>query len=137
MGSIPRAAALLTALGALPFLAGALMAMLGWEFHYKSGQDILASYSWVIMSFMGGCLWGFAAKAETDGLKWYGISVLPALYAFFVSDHGLLLLAAGFVALLGLDWLFQRAGLAPIWWMRLRIPVSLVVILCLVIGAIQ
>ena len=40
-------------------------------------------------------------------------------------------LAAGFVGLLGLDWSFWRQGLAPEWWMRLRILLTAIVVLCL------
>jgi hypothetical protein len=37
----------------------------------------------------------------------------------------------GFIGLLGLDWMFWRQGLAPPWWMRLRVGLTFVVVLCL------
>jgi hypothetical protein len=40
-------------------------------------------------------------------------------------------LIAGFVGLLGLDWLYGRQGLTPTWWMPLRSLLTLVVVLCL------
>src|SRR6056297_1913970 len=40
-------------------------------------------------------------------------------------------LVAGFVGLLGLDWMFRRQGLAPHWWMRLRLLLTAVVVVCL------
>ena len=40
-------------------------------------------------------------------------------------------LMAGFVLLLGLDFMFWQQGLAPRWWMRLRIGLTAVVLACL------
>ncbi len=54
----------------------------------------------------------------------YALSVIPALWAFFMTGGGpvaaAMNLMAGFVGLLLLDWFFWRAGLTPEWWMRLR-----------------
>ena len=54
---------------------------------------------------------------------------------FFLPGDGLagdaLALLAGFVGLLALDWAFAWAGLAPAWWMRLRIGLTAVVAACL------
>ena len=38
---------------------------------------------------------------------------------------------AGFLGILGLDWMFQRQGLAPEWWMSLRLVLTAVVLLSL------
>jgi uncharacterized protein (DUF983 family) len=43
-------------------------------------------------------------------------------------------LGIGFVALLLLDFMFQRWELAPPWWMILRVQLTLVVLICLGIG---
>ncbi|MEO0918937.1 MAG: DUF3429 domain-containing protein, partial [Pseudomonadota bacterium] len=40
---------------------------------------------------------------------------------------------AGFIALLGLDFTFQKQGLAPEWWMRLRLLLTGIVVLCLAV----
>jgi hypothetical protein len=40
-------------------------------------------------------------------------------------------LIAGFAGLLALDWLFARQGLAPAWWMPLRMLLTAIVIVCL------
>jgi hypothetical protein len=40
-------------------------------------------------------------------------------------------LMTGFVGLLGLDWMFWRQGLAPLWWMHLRVLLTVVVVVCL------
>jgi hypothetical protein len=38
------------------------------------------------------------------------------------------------VALLPIDWTAVRAGLAPSWWMSLRLLLTMVVVICLAIG---
>lgn len=146
MFGVPRSAALLTALGLLPFIAGAWISTAptfdGALNTYpliiaKDGEGILLLYGKIILSFMGGCLWGFGARAEPANSAWYLLSVFPALWAFLMVGQNLWMLALGFVLLLGLDLLFQSASIAPNWWMKLRIPVSSVVIICIAIGAIQ
>ena len=45
-------------------------------------------------------------------------------------------LITGFIAVLMLDWFFWKAGLAPEWWMRLRIMISVIVIACLLVAVL-
>lgn len=144
MTEIPRAALILGLAGVIPFAWGALTlivpglsdwgtAALGPRF---VGPYVQLFYGAVILSFMSGVLWGFAA--QTDGGRaatGYGLSVIPALWAFFTTGGGpesaALSLIAGFAGLLGLDWLFWRWGLAPRWWMALRLLLTALVVLCL------
>jgi len=42
---------------------------------------------------------------------------------------------AGFVGILGIDWLFWKQGLAPAWWMHLRVLLSAIVVLSLGVTA--
>jgi len=66
----------------------------------------------------------------------FGAVVLPALWAFFMVGGGPVSagmnLIAGFVALLVLDFAFWTWGLAPRWWMALRVMLTAIVILCLI-----
>ena len=45
-------------------------------------------------------------------------------------------LIAGFIGLLGLDYMFWKQGLAPDWWMNLRLMLSVVVVASLAIPLI-
>lgn len=140
---IPRAAALLGAAGLLPFLwsaaTHALPSLAGWAGGYLPpmfiGAYVGLTYGTIILSFMSGVLWGFAAR----GTEWlpYALSVLPALWVFFAvtdaSDISSIYLMTGFAGLLMLDATFAAQGLAPRWWMRLRLPLTAVVITCLAI----
>ena len=42
----------------------------------------------------------------------------------------------GFLGVLLLDWQFARWGLAPVWWLRLRVPMTLAVVACLGLGVV-
>ena len=96
-------------------------------------------YGSVILSFMSGVLWGFATRV--DGARaglCYTLSVVPALWAFFMTGGGPVSAATnlifGFAGLLILDFAFSRWGLTPPWWMALRGLLTAVVLLCLSVG---
>jgi hypothetical protein len=142
--SIPRPALILGLAGLLPFAWGLItmfvpaaaqltMDLIGPRF---IGPYVGLSYGTVILSFMSGVLWGFSTRAEgaVEGTG-YALSVLPALWAFFMVGGGpvsaAIALMAGFVGLLGLDWLFWNQGLAPAWWMKLRVILTAGVVVCL------
>lgn len=132
----PRAAIALTAAGALPFVAAALMTTGFWP---GDGRALALAYGTVIAAFMAGVHWGFAARGAA--LWPYALSVLPALHVFFtvpahpwrINGDPLAHLIANFAALLVLDLLYQTRGLAPRWWLVLRLPVTGVVLTCLML----
>ena len=144
MKQIPRSALVLGLAGLIPFLWGAATLLvpelavaginsIGSRF---VGPYVQLFYGSVILAFMSGVLWGFATKAEGRvAAAGYALSVIPALWAFLMTGGGPVTAAInlifGFLGLLGLDWLFWRQGLAPAWWMRLRILLTAVVILTL------
>lgn len=137
MTPIPRSALILGLAGLIPFAWGAAtllvpaladwgMAVLGPRF---VGPYVSLAYGTVILSFMSGVLWGFATRAEgAVAATGYALSVIPALWAFFFVGGGpttaAIYLAAGFAGLLALDYMFAQQGLAPPWWMRLRLMLT-------------
>lgn len=138
---IPRAALLLGLAGVLPFAWGLLTTWFpglvpGWLPQRLVGPYVQVFYGSVILSFMSGVLWGFATKASGRAAAiGYGVSTLPALWvAFLVGDgweRSSLVLIAGFLGLLALDAGFQKHGLAPGWWLRLRLLLTGLVVICL------
>lgn len=142
MTLIPRAAFILGLAGLIPFLWGMVTVLnpdaANWGISTFGprfiGPYVQLFYGAIILSFMSGVLWGFAAKAtghrETVG---YILSVIPALWAFFMSGDGPVSaginLIVGYVALLALDWHFWRNGLTPAWWMQFRILLTGLVII--------
>ena len=147
MRGVPRAPLVLALAGLIPFLWGALTYLnsdlqdwgrqeLGPRF---VGPYIQLFYGSVILSFMSGVLWGFATK--TSGSKaatCYALSVLPALWAFFMTGGGPveagINLMYGFAGLLMLDAMFSYWRLTPTWWLRLRLLLTIIVLLCLAVG---
>lgn len=145
MTRIPPAALLLTIAGLAPFVLGALMSsgMVSHgsysQYFGSDGRLIMLRYGVIILCFMAGVLWGFATKAScAQATACYALSVLPALWAFFSpvrrADEALINLMIGFIAVLILDFAFSRWRLAPEWWMSLRAPVTIVVLICLSVG---
>jgi hypothetical protein len=149
MNKVPPAALWLGLAGVLPFVWGTAtvwspdLADLGlrWFGPRYIGPYVELFYGGLILCFMSGVLWGFAAQrtgpAATAG---YALSVLPALWTFLFTGDGPersgINLAIGFVAILGLDCHFWRAGLTPPWWLTLRVPLTIIVVVCLLAPAL-
>mmetsp|Transcript_28506 Transcript_28506/g.53517 ORF Transcript_28506/g.53517 Transcript_28506/m.53517 type:complete len:151 (-) Transcript_28506:2803-3255(-) len=146
MTNIPRAPLILGLAGLIPFLWGAATVLsdglagfaldrMGARF---VGPYVQLAYGTVILSFMSGVLWGFATKAQgmQAGVA-YGLSVIPALWAFFMVGGGptsaAMNLIFGFAGLLMLDYAFGLWGLTPRWWMALRLLLTAIVIACLAV----
>jgi hypothetical protein len=143
---IPRSALILGLAGLIPFLWSAAThlspALSGWAGQVMPpmflGSYVGLTYGTVILSFMSGVLWGFATKADGgEATVAYALSVIPALWVFFTvtdaSANSTIFLAAGFVGLLLLDAMYSAWGLAPRWWLRLRVMLTVVVLACLAI----
>lgn len=149
LAAVPRSALLLGFAGLLPFLWGLgtmwsselralTMDMVGPRF---VGPFVLLSYGTVILCFMSGVLWGFASRAEGDARTLgLGLSVVPALWAFFFVGNGPVsaasYLIAGFLGVLAIDFVFWQNRLAPDWWMALRVPLTAGVCACLAVIAL-
>lgn len=150
MNRVPLSALVLGWLGLLPFLYAVALILvrpgtlptLGLA---NSGPDgglyVLEFFGAVILAFMGGCLWGFAS-APSRIPRWSLLlaSALPVIAAYLaIQPHparSCALLAFGFVALQAIDIVFQRLGIAPDYWLSLRLPLTAGVMTCLLIGAL-
>ena len=102
----------------------------------------LATYAAVIASFLGGIRWGLATRHPDQGgvAGQYAVAVIPSLlgWAALGLPEPLRLAALGLLALsLGpVDLRLVRAGLAPPWYGRLRLILSLGAGLALWFGAV-
>ncbi len=147
MNTVPRSAMILGLAGVIPFVWGAVTilqpGLADWTIRTIgprfSGPYVMLFYGAIILAFMSGVLWGFATKLEgTQAATGYALAVIPALWAFFTTGGGPtsagISLMAGFIGLLGLDWLFWRFGVAPEWWMQLRVLLTAIVLACLAVG---
>jgi hypothetical protein len=148
MTRIPTSALILGLAGLIPFVYGAVSlifpatANLGFAWSPNhTGIALLQIYGIVILCFMAGVIWGFAAKAAPEqATLFYVLSVIPAIFVFLTAfadpRPSLVMLIAGFVALLAIDATAARAGLAPDWWMTLRLLLTTIVVACLGIGLV-
>jgi hypothetical protein len=140
----PPPALFLGLAGMLPFLWSAATQLspplAGWAGAYLPpmfiGAYVGLTYGTLILAFMSGALWGFAARAEGRvAAPCYALSVIPALWAFFMvtdaSTNSSIYLVVGFAGLLLIDATFAAWGLAPRWWMRLRLPLTALTVACL------
>ena len=144
MKKIPNSALILGLAGLLPFFWGAATSL---EFVAENlklngfsekyiGSRISLIYGTIILAFMSGVLWGFAAnvgdKRRPVGLI---LSVFPALWAFFTFNATLinpfLSLILGFLGVFAIDLRFYYWQLTPEWWPSLRSILTLCVIIFL------
>lgn len=149
MTRIPTAPLILGLAGLIPFVWGAATylspSLAAWGAGNLGprfvGPYVQLAYGSVILSFMSGVLWGFATKADdTRAATGYALSVIPALWAFFMTGGGPVSagtnLIFGFLGVLLLDYAFSTWGLTPAWWMRLRVLLTAIVVTCLSVGVL-
>lgn len=143
---VPPAVAAFGGAGLLPPLAAAVglfMAPAGSP--QQLAWVVLVFYGALIFSFLGGTWWAFAARGEArPRAGWLLAAVTPSLLALVVLLMVLApdtraaaagLLAAGILLSPLVDGMLVSVRLAPAWWMRLRVPLSVVLAICVVLGA--
>ena len=144
MKKIPNSALILGLSGLIPFFWGAVSSLgfvlekfklTGISEKY-TGSSVNLIYGTIILAFMSGVLWGFAANVG-DKRRPVGflLSVLPALWAFFTFNgiliNPLVSLIIGFLGVFAIDIRFYFWQLTPEWWLSLRSILTLFVIICL------
>ena len=144
MKKIPHSALILGLSGLIPFFWGTVtsldfvlenLKLTGLSEEYI-GSKINLIYGTIILAFMSGVLWGFAANAGGKRQPvGFILSVLPALWAFF-TFNGLFItplagLITGFLGVFAIDVRFHFWQLTPEWWLSLRFILTLLVIICL------
>ena len=111
-------------LGLIPFLAGAVTALLSEELVSLAFQAFIL-YSFAILSFMGGVHWGLALIIGTRQSTRLLISVVPLIVAWIClialpAPLTLAVLGGGFIA----QWFIDRPILAelpiPSWYLEMR-----------------
>jgi hypothetical protein len=100
-----------------------------------SAEAIGFAYAALIFSFLGGLWWGLAAM-RPDAPGWvYGAAVMPSLIALVSAwpwasgapwpGPSLILLGLAIAASPLVDRRLVAIGVAPDWWLRLRVPLSI------------
>ena len=119
---MPPTAALLGALGVLPFAITAVLAILPETAEF--GRWAIIGYGAVILSFLGGVQWGLGLRAASGGSIAMVVSNVIALTGWvallLAPQVAIPALGAGFVAALAFDILAKPILLTPIWFLALR-----------------
>ena len=154
MKNIPKTAIVLSFLGLIPFFIFSIFQMISLSSITSQSyllinaelDKLLLSYGLIILSFMAGTHWGFAAKSSgVLSTKAYLSSVIPTFLVFLIiPEHffsvshniklSLALLLLGFLGILLFDVHHWKEKLAPQWWLSLRVPLTLIVVLLLLVG---
>lgn len=122
------------ALGALPFVATAILSILNaGDVRGFQADQIAVAYGAVILSFLGGIRWGDAiSKGKAATLC---LSVVPSLAGFFSllinNYNATMLLIIAFAS--QASWDFFSPGTLPNWFIRLRMIISAIVVTCLLV----
>ena len=138
---VPTEAAWLGGLGAIPFVGFSAGAWFSPE-HASLALVALRAYGAVILSFLGGVHWGLAMRRAPASPGWSALtlSVMPSLVAWpallLAPRYGLAVLAVAVALMLYVDTSLSRQGLAASWYPRLRQPLSVVVTVSLIAGAL-
>ncbi len=129
--------------GLVPFWALALAYVAGPVLGYGRPEIsfALAAYAATIASFLGGIRWGFAVPATVQARVRldYIVSVVPQLIgwvALLLDGRPRLLILATVLLVTGpLDYRLVGRGLAPLWFGRLRVVLSLLASASLLLAA--
>lgn len=129
-----RTAQVLGYAGLIPFVVLALDILVVAYFGPIARLCLLA-YGAVILSFLGGTIWGRCLREPEAGVSMI-VSILPSLAGWFavlqLGSEAFWIVAAGVAATLAWD----IASDLPPWFRRLRIHLSIGAILAMIVGAL-
>ena len=136
---IPRSVLWLGALGLLPFVAAMLLAVMAPSIK-ETAVAALIAYGAVILSFLGGTVWGLViGRAGDDRMGGLLVlSVVPSLIGWvsllLPPVMALVLLALSFGCWFVVDTRMAKQNIAPPWYPRLRLPLTVIVVCCLALA---
>ena len=139
--TIPRPALWLGAFGLLPFIVATMGATIAPSVQ-ETVVAALTAYGAVILSFLGGVLWGIIiGRPASDRMgRLLMLSIIPSLIAWLAlllpPLTALVTLAVSFSCWLFVDRRMAHEKLAPVWYPRLRLPLTTIVVACLAFTAL-
>jgi hypothetical protein len=138
---LPPLAAQLGYAGLIPFVALSIGMWVLPEAYQDQASAALLAYAAIILSFMGAAHWGIAIAGEKVDSWQLGLSVIPALIAWFASfaspmiNYSILIVA--FAGLCVYDGRMVKQGKAPAWYPKLRTPLTAVVVASLILAELS
>ena len=133
---VPKNVLLASLLGLIPMLLGVASTFdIGIGESFKEELIRIAIiYSGFILSFISGCVFYVSSlERERVLLLWFSvIPVLLALLSIVIPFMQGFLLAIGFLMVLEIERKLHKLRSLPEWWLNLRFPMTLVVIILLI-----
>jgi hypothetical protein len=126
--------------GLLPFVASAVALWAAPPRLHGFVLYSLLTYGAVILSFMGAIHWGLAIReGGVSSPLQLGLSVVPPLVGWVALALSPMMsftvLIVAFAVLYVADARAARLGLAPSWYPRLRLPLTVIVVVSLIASA--
>ena len=140
MNRIPTNAKIIGFFGLTPMIFG-LFGLLNLNCISEDINNFLINfsitYAAIILSFLGGCLFGFKTlKVKNPSLFNLILTIIPSIWAS-ISLHLPIFkssaLALGFLLIYEIDRRFLKNNITPQWWLKLRLPLTSLIIISLVI----
>ena len=133
---VPKSVVLVSLLGLVPIFVGLVA-----TFNIGLGENLKEAfiriaiiYSGFILSFMSGCVF-YVSSLKKERLLLLLLSVIPVLLALLSIVIPLMqsfVLALGFLVVLELERKLDKQKSLPEWWLKLRFPMTSVVVLLLI-----
>ena len=133
---VPKSVVLASLLGLIPIFIG-----IASTFNIGLGENlkedfirIAIIYSGFILSFMSGCVF-YVSSLERERVLLLWFSVIPvflALLSIAIPFMQSFVLALGFLVVLELERKLHKQNSLPEWWLKLRFPMTSVVVLLLI-----
>ena len=133
---VPKSVVLASLLGLIPIFIGIASTFnIGLDENLKDHFIRIAIiYSGFILSFISGCVF-YVSSLERQRvlLLWFSVTpVLLALLSIVIPFMQSFVLALGFLVVLELERKLHKLKSLPNWWLKLRLPMTSVVVLLLI-----
>ena len=133
---VPKSVLLASLFGLIPIFIGTASTFnIGLDENLKENFIRIAIiYSGFILSFISGCVF-YVSSLERQRvlLLWFSITpVLLALLSIVIPFMQSFVLALGFLVVLELERKLHKLKSLPEWWLKLRFPMTSVVVLLLI-----
>ena len=133
---VPKSVVLASLLGLIPIFVGIASTFnIGLSENLKEDFIRIAIiYSGFILSFISGCVF-YVSSLERERVLLLWFSVIPvflALLSIAIPFMQSFVLALGFLVVLELERKLHKQNSLPEWWLKLRLPMTSVVVLLLI-----
>ena len=135
---VPKSVLTISLVGLVPFVIGSLLSFKVNIIPQREAELLLKAslqYAALILCFMSGCVF-FSCTNETEKTSYLWRSIIPvilSLLALFLPFLSGFILALGFLYLLEIERKLFKAQVMPFWWISLRMPMTILVLICLII----